>query len=380
MRSIHAYAFERESRPLGRDAPILQAPSPKTRLRVKRQYGKKTSFLRLIGRRIVVEEQKGSRRASYGERLLERISRELAHEFGNGFGEPHLRNCRLFFRAYPTEAEIRYALRINLTWTHHRAIMRVQDPKARAYYLKEAEEQCWNTRELERQIRTFAYERVVSNQMEEPRDDGEHPTLQPAALLKDPCVAEFLNLRENLRGKEKKVEKRIIDNIEKFMLELGKGFALVGRQFGIPVDGVNKYIDLVFYNYILRCFVLVDLKTSKLTSRDIGQMDAYRRMFDTLKRQDGDALTIGILLGTEIDEPEVKYSVMSECERMFATKLLPFLPTRAELQGEIERSRSRANIKRCRSASNKALLDCQKSKGQSAKGRRRTKISISPVI
>ena len=170
--------------------------------------------------------------------------------------------------------------------------------------------------------------------------------MTPETLLKDPCVAEFLNLRENLRGKEKKVEKRIIDHIEKFMLELGKGFALVGRQFRIPIDGVNKYIDLVFYNYILRCFVLVDLKTSKLTSRDIGQMDAYRRMFDTLKRQPSDEQTIGILLGTEIDEPEVKYSIMSECERLFATKLMPYLPTQAELQYEIERSCRRTNIRR----------------------------------
>lgn len=293
-----------------------------------------------------MEEQKG-KRAAYGERLLERISRELADEFGNGFGEPQLRNCRLFFKAYPTEDEIRYALRIKLTWTRHRAIMRVTDPKARAYYLREAEAQDWDTRELERQIRTFAYERVVANQIEDPEPPrGPARGSTPEALLKDPCVAEFLNLRENLRGKEKKVERRIIDSIEKFMLELGKGFALVGRQFRIPADGANKYIDLVFYNYILRCFVLVDLKTAKLTSRDIGQMDAYRRMFDTLKRQEGDAQTIGILLGTEIDEPEVKYSIMSECERLFATKLLPYLPTKAELQGEIERSRRRTNLKK----------------------------------
>lgn len=130
------------------------------------------------------------------------------------------------------------------------------------------------------------------------------------------------------------------------MLELGKGFALVGRQYRVPIDSVNKYIDLVFYNYILRCFVLVDLKTAKLTSRDIGQMDAYRRMFDALKRQDGDGQTIGILLGTEIDEPEVKYSIMAECERIFATKLMPFLPTKAELTDEIERSRTRTNLRK----------------------------------
>ena len=140
------------------------------------------------------------------------------------------------------------------------------------------------------------------------------------------------------------------------MLELGKGFALVGRQFRIPADGANKYIDLVFYNYILRYFVLVDLKTAKLTSRDIGRMDAYRRMFDTLKRQEGDAQTIGILLGTEIDEPEVKYSIMADCERLFATKLMPYLPTKAELRCEIERSRRRTNLKRRPPKSGNALV------------------------
>ena len=159
----------------------------------------------LIGRRIVVEEQKGNKRAAYGERLLERISRELSSEFGNGFGEPHLRNCRLFYKAYPTEAEIRYALRIKLTWTHHRAIMRVHEPKARAYYLKEAEEQGWDTRELERQIRTFAYERVVANQIEpDGTADNERHELTPETLLKDPCVAEFLNLREICAARRRK--------------------------------------------------------------------------------------------------------------------------------------------------------------------------------
>ena len=299
----------------------------------------------LIGRRIVIEEQ-GGKRAKYGEKILERISKELASEFGNGFGEPQLRNCRLFYAAYPSEKEIRYALRIKLTWTHHRAIMRVSDPKARAYYLREAEAQGWGTRELERQIKMFAYDRIVAHHCEIDNKGDVSGELTPEALLKDPCVAEFLNLRENLRGKEKKVEKRIIDNIERFMLELGKGFALVGRQFRIPIDGVNKYIDLVFYNYILKCFVLVDLKTSKLTSRDIGQMDAYRRMFDALKRQESDGQTIGILLGTEIDEPEVKYSIMAECERLFATTLLPFLPSKAELSNEIERSRARSCLRK----------------------------------
>ena len=298
----------------------------------------------LVGRRIVVEEQQGKDRAAYGERLLERVSRELTEIFGDGFGEPHLRNCRLFYRVYPSEEEIRYALRIKLSWTHHRAIMRVADRDARMWYLREASLQGWDTRKLERQIRLRAYDRLLEKPTsgELPEESSLTTTgPSPATLLKDPCVAEFLDLRENLRGKEKKVEKRILDNIEKFMLELGRGFTLAGRQYRVPTETSERRIDLVFYNYILHCFVLIDLKTSKLTSRDIGQMDAYRRMFDTLKKPEGDNPTIGILLGTEIDETEVKYSVMSECERLFATKLMPYMPTRAELEMEIERSRLR---------------------------------------
>ena len=297
----------------------------------------------LIGRRIIEEEQQGKNRATYGERLLERISHELATTFGDGFGEPHLRNCRLFYRAYPTEEEIRYALRIKLSWTHHRAIMRVADRDARMWYLQEALKQDWNTRELERQIRLRAYDRLIEKPIPENVSEvsAKKSDSSPAMLLKDPCVAEFLDMKENLCGKEKKLEQRILDNLEKFMLELGRGFTLAGRQYRIPTEDGDRYVDLVFYNYILHCFVLVDLKTSKLTSRDIGQMDSYRRMFDTLKKPDGDNPTIGILLGTEIDETDVKYSVMADCERLFATKLMPYMPTQAELTMEIERSRLR---------------------------------------
>lgn len=294
----------------------------------------------LIGRRLVVEEQKGMR-AAYGEHLLRRVSRELTAEFGRGFAEPQLKNCRLFYSAYPNEKAIRYALRIQLSWTHHRAIMRVGDPAARKYYLHEAVDRNLSARQIEREIRNRAYDRVRANQVEvvSEIENSEMPT--PEMLLKDPCIAEFLNLRGDLCGKEKKVEKRILNNIEKFILELGKGFSLVGRQVRVPTETTEKYIDFVFYNYILKCFVLVDLKTARLTSRDIGQMDTYRRMYDALIKPKEDQPTIGILLGTEVDETDVEYSVMSECKRMFATKLLPYMPTKAELQFEIERARSR---------------------------------------
>jgi len=299
----------------------------------------------LVGRRLVVEEQKGAARATYGEHLIERVSKEISGVFGNGFGIANLRNFRQFYLQNPAEKQIRYALRSELSWTHFRALIRVGDPKERAYYLEEAVAQTWDTRELERQIRSKSYWRVRENQLTEPVAYESHE-VTPEQILKDPCVAEFLNLKEPLRGKEKKVEKRIVSKIEQFMLELGRGFSLVKRQYRVPLDGVNKYIDLVFYNYILRCFVLIDLKTSKLTSRDIGQMDAYRRMFDSLKRQDGDNATIGILLGTEIDYPEVRFSVLSECNQLFATKLMPYMPTKAELQFEIEQARSRTGLRR----------------------------------
>ena len=296
----------------------------------------------LIGRRIVVEEQGGKDRAEYGWHLMERISRELTDVYCRGFGVANLRNFREFYLQNPSEKAIRYALRSELGWTHHRAIIRVADPKARSYYLDEAVAQGWSTRDLEREIRMRTYERVIGNHgvnVERAIVGGDAP--RPEAILRDPCVAEFLNLPGNLRGKERKVEKRIIDNLEKFLLELGRGFALVGRQFRVPIGGEEKRIDLVFYNIILRCYVLVDLKTSKLTSRDIGQIDAYRRIFDALKKSETDQPTIGILLGTEIREEDVRYSVMADCERLFATKLMPYLPSKGELIDEIERSRGR---------------------------------------
>ena len=310
----------------------------------------------LIGRRLVVEEQKGSR-ARYGEYLLQRISRELNSNFGKGFAEPQLRNCRLFYKTYPSEDAIRYALCIKLSWSHHRAIMRVGDPKARAFYLKEAEERNLSVREIMREIESRAYERVRANQdLDSVIEPGNNSEITTDQYFRDPVVAEFLGLQEGLRGKEKKLEKRILVNIEEFLLELGRGFSLVGRQVRIPTETSDKFVDFVFYNYILRCFVLVDLKTSKLTSRDIGQMDTYRRMYDALRRQKDDNPTIGILLGTEIDETDVKYSVMAECEQMFATKLLPYMPTKAELQFEIERARERTALRKSRTNKKRKLL------------------------
>ena len=226
--------------------------------------------------------------------------------------------------------------------------MRVGDRKAREYYMREAATRPLSVRQLIREIQSFAYDRVIANQIEVSEPVEAIPVdVTPSMLLKDPCVAEFLNLKENLRGKEKKVEKCILDSIEKFILELGKGFALVRRQFRVPSEDTEKRIDFVFFNIELNCYVLIDLKTTKITSRDIGQMDTYRRMFDALKRKEGQQPTIGILLSTNVDAVDVKFSIMSECEQMFAVKLLPFMPSKEELLLEIENARRRtANRKR----------------------------------
>lgn len=310
----------------------------------------------LIGRRLIVEEQKG-KRAAYGEKTLETVSRELTAEFGHGFGESQLRYCRLFFQAYPGEKQICDTLCDKLSWSHYKLMLGVADPKARAWYLHEAESRELSVRQLEREIASMAYHRVMANQIDE-TDAKLEPLgeVTPRMLLKDPCVAEFLNLQENLRGKEKKVEQAILDKIEKFILELGKGFALVGRQVRVPNGDNNKYIDFVFYNYILRCFVLVDLKTKKLDARDIGQMDTYRRMYDGMRKGEDDNPTVGILLCTEINESDVRFSIMSECEQMFATKLMTYMPSKAELLFEIEQARARTRISR----SNKLLKQTKK--------------------
>ena len=288
----------------------------------------------LVGRRLVVEEQNG-KRAKYGAKLLERLSRDLSGVFGDGFTEPNLRNFRIFYQTYPTEEAIRYALSIKLSWTHHRIIMRVADPKARQYYLREAAEQRWSVRVLERNVRSYYYQRILEHQML-PEEGQSTNASKPEALLKDPYVFEFLNIQGDLRGKEKDVETQLIDHLQKFLLELGKGFCFYARQYRISVDEDHFYVDLVFYNYILKCFVLFDLKTTKLTHQDIGQMDMYRRMFDELKRPEGDNPTIGVLLCADVKETVVKYSVLQDCPQLFVSKFRQCMPSEAELAQELE--------------------------------------------
>lgn len=294
----------------------------------------------LIGKRIVEEEQNGKERAEYGEALLKNHSVALTKEFGKGFSSSNLRNFRQFYLTY-SDPEICYTLCSKLTWSHNRLIMRIDSNAARNYYLKEASEQNWSVRVLERHINTFYYERLLSTQNKE--ETVQYSTGQNNDLardfIKDPYVFEFLNIPEPISASENDIEAALIGNLQQFLLELGKGFSFIGRQFRISTETSHFYIDLVFYNYILKCFVLFDLKIAKLTHQDAGQMDMYIRMFDDLKKQPEDNPTIGIILCTEKDETVVKYSILNEHKQLFATKYLPYLPTEEELTAEIKREK-----------------------------------------
>lgn len=294
----------------------------------------------LIGKRIVEEEQNGKEKAEYGEAVLKKLSVALTSEFGKGFSYANLRNFRQFYLTY-LDNEICYALRSKLTWTHHRLIMRVENPEARNYYLKETEEQNWSSRVLERNINTSYYQRLLSSQNKQEALQNSK-TLEKHTktdFIKDPYVFEFLNLPQPINATENEIETALIENLQHFLLELGKGFSFVGRQVRISTETSHFYIDLVFYNYILKCFVLFDLKTTKLSHQDTGQMDMYIRMYDDLKKQPNDNPTIGIILCAEKDETVVQYSILKEHKQLFATKYMPYLPTEKELVEEIEREK-----------------------------------------
>ncbi|WP_027671268.1 PDDEXK nuclease domain-containing protein [Rheinheimera baltica] len=290
----------------------------------------------LIGRRIVEEEQRGQHKAEYGARLLENLSKALSASFGKGFSYANLRNFRQFYLTYPDQA-ICYTLCSKLSWSHNRLIMRLDDPKARDYYLTEGAAQQWSVRQLERNIQTHSYQRLLSSQ-----GGAEDKLVHGNALgdfIKDPYVLEFLQLPEVGQVKESQLEQAIIDELQKFLLELGKGFSFVARQMRISTETSHFFIDLVFYNYLLKCFVIIDLKTGKLSHQDIGQMDMYVRMFDDLKRGEDDNPTIGIILCDSKDETVVKYSVIEDSKQLFASKYQRILPTEAELVAEIEREK-----------------------------------------
>ncbi len=293
----------------------------------------------LMGKRIVDEEQDGNHRAEYGKEMFTRLSEEL----GRGFSARTLRDYRQFYLTFPKWEDLAHAC-AKLNWSHIRLIMRVSDEKARSYYLKETSEQNWAVRTLERNINTLYYQRLLSSQIKQPVEDemkekSKENQQDNYEFIRNPTVLEFLNIPTNYTYTEQHLEQTLIDNLQHFLMELGKGFAFVARQKHIRTETQDFFIDLVFYNYILKCFVIVELKTNKITHQDIGQLDMYVRMFDDLERKEGDNPTIGILLCTETDRTIARYSVLNENKQLFANKYLPYLPTEEELEAEIEREK-----------------------------------------
>ncbi|PAC26485.1 hypothetical protein BWI92_25825 [Flectobacillus sp. BAB-3569] len=290
-----------------------------------------------IGQKIVEEEQQGNERAKYGDNLLQRLSQELSDEFGKGFNLTNLKYIRQFYLAFP----IRHALRGELSWTHYRLLLKVQNEKARQYYLQEAIDNQWSTRILERQINSLYYERLLASQDKKSLlvEAQKSEKLSAQDIIKDPFVLEFLNLKSNHAFSEQALETALIDKLQDFLLELGKGFSFVARQKRFTADNEHFYVDLVFYNYLLKCFVLIDLKVGKLSYQDIGQIDFYVRYWEEHFKTEGDNPTIGIILCTEKNETIVKYSVLEGSQQLFASKYQLYLPTEEELRMELEREK-----------------------------------------
>jgi predicted nuclease of restriction endonuclease-like (RecB) superfamily len=296
-----------------------------------------------VGRRIVEEEQSGEARARYGQRLVAGLSAELLAEFGESYSERNLRSYRQFYRLFP-DFEIWNARVPNLTWTHFRELLPVANDDARYWYVREASRENWSAKQLGRNVGAQYYQRLLQS----PKKEAvvaemleKTAAFTPAAeeFVKNPVCAEFLNLPANTNYNESELEQAILTHIENFVRELGRGFAFVSRQQHIATDCGDFFIDLVFYNYILKCFFLIDLKTSRLTHQDVGQMDMYVRMYDDLKRTEGDNPTIGLLLCADTSRDIARYSVLHGSKQLFAAKYLTYLPSEEEFRREIERQK-----------------------------------------
>jgi predicted nuclease of restriction endonuclease-like (RecB) superfamily len=320
-----------------------------------------------IGRIIVEEEQQGKERAEYGKALILQLSTKLTKEFGKGFDASNLKRMRQFYLLFPKGAALKRqsrplqksaavrhqlpdfeiqekysAMRSELSWTHYKLLIRIENPKVREWYMNEAADCGWSTRALERQINSFYYERLLASRDKKPvkeEADEKISHLAPENILKDPYVLEFLDLKDHSSYRETELEQALCDKLQDFLLELGKGFSFVARQKRIAAEDEIFFIDLVFYNYLLKCFVLIDLKIGKLTHQDIGQVDMYVRMYEDKFRLKGDNPTIGIILCSEKNEAVAKYSVLNENKHLFASKYQLYLPTEAELIEELKRER-----------------------------------------
>ncbi len=297
-----------------------------------------------IGKLIVEDEQKGRARATYGAATLDDLSKTLTAEFGNGFTPSNLRNMRQFYLMFPNC----YALRNELSWTHYRLLIRVTDENARIWYMNEAADQTWSSRQLDRQISVLYYERLLNStdtKIVKTEAQQKIAEIVPQEFIKDPYVLEFLNLKNYPSLRESDLEKALIDNLQNFLLELGKGFCFVARQKLMRYEEDDFYVDLVFYHSILKCHVLIDLKLGKLTHQDVGQMDSYIRMFDDLYKHEDDNPTIGLILCSSKNEAVVKYSVLSEYSQIFASKYILELPAPELLQEKILYERKQLELK-----------------------------------
>ena len=326
----------------------------------------------LIGREIVEEEQKGKKRARYGEALLKDLSRRLSTDVGKGWSVRNLEYCRTFYLEYPLllgernsnavhsissllspadHRQISNAVRAkswqpgrlhpNLSWTHYRTLLRVDKADARAFYEIEAIKHAWSARELERQFTSLLYERLALSKdkkgLMKLATKG-HVVQHPTDIFKDPVVMEFLGLPESPRLVESQLEEGLINNLQAFLLELGKGFAFVARQERLTLDGDHFYIDLVFYHAVLKCYMLIDLKTGKLTHQDLGQLQLYVNYFDHERRTAGDGPTLGLILCADKNDAVVRYTLGPEQEqKIFASRYKLHLPTEAELKAELRR-------------------------------------------
>lgn len=286
-----------------------------------------------IGRSIV-EEQGGKERAEYGEALLQGLAERLTADFGKGFDARELRKMRQFYLSF----SIRDALRHESSWTHYRRLSRIADPEARMWYMNECAEAHWSTRQLERQINTMFRERLLGS-----KDKGavsaeirkSEPARRPEDIIRDPYVLEFLGFSDDAAFRESDLEQALIAHLQKFLLELGRGFAFEARQKRITFDGRHFYIDLVFYNYLMRCFVLIDLKTGDLTHQDLGQMQMYVNYYTRELMNEGDNPPIGIVLCADKSDSIVEYTLPQDNDQVFAAKYLPYLPSKEELAREL---------------------------------------------